>query len=466
MKLADALDFPQGRRPARSAPKLLPWLALAVAALWLAEMSASRPQAAKSSTEKQPPRTLQVDTHHGAAALRPRREDLPRLPAFLRPQAPVSAGGDVPTATAADEAHAIQLCQALGPAAPCDIQGVDCFCNGTCGQCETRRWHAMGPINWQAYAQGEYVGHWRLPHVPVYQLRVDDQLECIYRLTRDVQPTPYKLNVGDEVQIESFTDPNLNRNLIIQPDGTVTLRLLGEMRAAGLSVQELRGRLEDSYSKYYKMPSMTVTPLKVNTQLDDLRAAVDNRAGSGGQGRPAKVTPQGTIDLPGLNNIPAQGLTLDELKQEISFRYEHELGIGGIEVTPILTQRAPRFIYVLGEVNTPGRFTMEGPTTLIQALSMAGSWRVGANLRHVVVFRRGDDWRLMATRVNVQGALVMGNQPCPPGEIWLDDSDIVIVPKTPILIADDLINLYITRGVYAILPFSTFYSFNGTAIVE
>ncbi len=60
----------------------------------------------------------------------------------------------------------------------------------------------------------------------------------------------------------------------------------------------------------------------------------------------------------------------------------------------------------------------------------------------------------------------MGNQPCPPGEIWLDDSDIVIVPKTPILIADDLINLYITRGVYAILPFSTFYSFNGTAIVE
>ncbi len=332
--------------------------------------------------------------------------------------------------------------------------------------CRDKRWRAMGPIDWQAYAQGEYVGHWRTAHVPVYRLRVDDQLECVYRLTRDVQPDAYQLNVGDEVQVESFTDPNLNRNLVIQPDGTITLRLLGEVRAAGITVQDLRAKIEDLYTKFYKLPSITVTPLKVNTRLDDLRASVDNRAGQGGQGRPAVVTPQGTIDLPGLNNIPAQGLTLDEIKQEIDFRYAHELKIEGIEVTPILTKRAPRYIYVFGEVRTPGRFTMEGPTTLMQAVSLAGSWNIGANLRQIVIFRRGDDWRLMATMVNMQGTMLLNHQPCPAGEIWLDDSDIVMVPKSPILIADDLINLYITRGVYAVLPFSTFYSFNNAGVLQ
>ncbi|HEY2760927.1 MAG TPA: polysaccharide biosynthesis/export family protein [Pirellulales bacterium] len=368
----------------------------------------------------------------------------------------------------ADRIHPfeIQLCQALGPAAPCPIMGVDCAANGPCGcSCHEKGWHAMGPIDWQAYAQGEYVGHWRDAHVPIYRLRVDDTLECVYRITRNVQSDPYKLNVGDVVLVQSYTEDKINRELVIQPDGTITLLFLGEVRAAGLTVPELREKLEQAYTKYYKLPSISVTPLKVNTQLDDLRATVDNRAGSGGQGRPAKVTPQGTIDLPGLNNIPVQGLTLDELKQEIDLRYKDQLGIEGIEVTPILTQRAPRYVYVFGEVNTPGRYSLEGPTTLMQAISMAGSWKVGANLRQIAIFRRGDDWRLMATLVNMQGTMLLNCRPCPCGEIWIDDSDIVMVPKTPVLIADDLINLYFTRGLYSVLPFSTFYSFNQAATV-
>jgi polysaccharide biosynthesis/export protein len=385
----------------------------------------------------------------------------------VAPAKSAKAAGDNRTSRVVRVDSAVQPCQALGPAAPCPIMGVDCAVNGPCGcNCRDRRWRAMGPIDWQAYAQGEYVGHWRLPHVPVYRLRVDDQLECVYRLTRDVQPDPYRLNCGDIIKVESFTDVNLNRELVIQPDGSITLILLGEVRAAGLTVKELNTKIEDLYKKYYKLPSITVTPLKVNTQLDDLRAAVDNRAGVGGQGRPAIVTPQGTIDLPGLNNIPAQGLTLDELKQEIICRYQTELDIEGIEVTPILTQRAPRYFYVFGEVNAPNRFTMTGPTTLMQGISMAGSWRVGANLRQIAVFRRGDDWRLMATVVHMQSTMMFNHQPCPAGEIWLDDGDIVMVPKTPILIVDDFINLYFTRGIYAVLPFSTFYSFNNVGVLQ
>ena len=163
------------------------------------------------------------------------------------------------------------------------------------------------------------------------------------------------------------------------------------------------------------------------------------------------------------DSVAALGMTLDDLKREIDARYSAD--IEGVEVTPILVLRAPRFVYVLGEVHLPGRFVLEGPTTVMQALSMAGSWNVGANIKQIVVFRRSEDWRLMATMVNLHGALG-GKNPCPAGEIWLGDSDVVLVPKTEILKTDDFINLVFTRGIYGVMPFSTSYSFNRFATLH
>ena len=292
--------------------------------------------------------------------------------------------------------------------------------------------------------------------MPEYRLRVDDRLDMTYRLTRDETPNPYRLNVGDEIQVESFTDPDINRNLLIQPDGTITLRLLGQVHATGLTVTQLRDSLEKLYKKYYKIPAITVTPLKVNTKLEDLRAVIDRRAGIGGQSQFVRITPEGTVSLPAIGTVPAQGLTLPELQEELNERYRQV--VEGIQIIPILAERAPRYVFVVGEVNNPGRFELTGPTTAIQAISMAGSWRVGANLRQIVVFRRGDDWRLLATAINLEAAL-FGNQPCPPGEIWIDDSDIVIVPKSKILIADDFIDLVFTRGIYGVFPLTSQISF-------
>ena len=87
----------------------------------------------------------------------------------------------------------------------------------------------------------------------------------------------------------------------------------------------------------------------------------------------------------------------------------------------------------------------------MQAIARAGSWTNGANLRQVVVFRRGDDWRLMATMVDVRGGLY-GKRPVPADEIWLNDSDIVLVPKSPIEVLDEFIEQVFTRGVYAAVP--------------
>jgi len=347
----------------------------------------------------------------------------------------------------------VRPCQKLAPVACCPRTGVMCD-NCGCGACGHAgpTWDEAGPLPWQVFAQGEYIGPARIAHVPEYRLRVDDTLEFIYRQTRNATSKPYKFNVGDVLRIESFTDNNLDRQVTIQTDGTIPLRLLGQVRATGRTVEELRAHLEKSYKKFFKVrPEITVTPVEINTKMRDLLASVDRRAGEGGLTRRARITPEGTIQLPVIGSAPAQGLTLDELKREIDERYRGE--IEGLEVTPVLVARAPRFVYVLGEVRQPGRIELTGPTTVMQSIAMAGGWNVGGDLRQIVIFRRDEAWRLMATRLDLRASL-WGKEPCPADEIWLRDSDIVLVPKSPILRWNDFIELIFTRGLYGIVPVS------------
>lgn len=351
-----------------------------------------------------------------------------------------------------------------GSCSPPVIYGVDC--RDSSGPCEPQ-WSAARPLPWQALAQGEYVGPARTAHVHEYRLRVDDQLDFVFRFTHEESASAYRFGVGDELIVESLTDVSLNRGdlvqgrgLTIQSDGTITLPLLGPIPVARRTVEEVRLDVEERYQRYYKEPSITITPLKTNTKLEELRDSVDGRFGRGGQGLRTRVTPEGSIQLPAVGSVPAQGLTLTELEHEVEERYQQQVG-PGVEVTPVLTARAPTYVYVVGEVPNPGRYELVQPTTAIGAIALAGSWQIGGNVRQVVVFRRSADWCLMATKLDLQGAL-LGKSPCPSDDLWIRDQDIVVVPKSPVKRLDDALELLFTRGLYAIVPLQDVTLWNAT----
>jgi polysaccharide export outer membrane protein len=107
---------------------------------------------------------------------------------------------------------------------------------------------------------------------------------------------------------------------------------------------------------------------------------------------------------------------------------------------------------VLGEVKNAGRFEMTAPTTAMQAVALAGGFdRRAGNLRQIIVFRRDQNWQLVATKLDLSGALY-GRSPRPSDEIWLRDSDIVLIPAKPIQRLSDAVNLYLSNTVYAIFP--------------
>ena len=311
-------------------------------------------------------------------------------------------------------------------------------------------WANAGSVPWEAFGFGEYIGPHRAPHVGEYRLRVDDQLEFVYLLTREKSMEPYQLYVGDVIQISSAIDSSLSQEeLTVLSDGTISLSLIGRVRVAGKTVSDLQRELNDRYTKYVKNPAIVVQVTESDTPLRDLIQSVDATAGQGGQVRQATVSPDGTVQLPLVGSVPAIGLTLAEIGREVNARYR--LSIRGVEVTPVLIERAPRFIYVVGEVDQAGRFDLVGPTTAVQAVALAGGFEDGGNLRQVIVFRRDQNWRLTATKLDLAGAL-LGKKPNPSDEIWLRDSDIVLVPQKPIQRFSEAVNLYLTSTLYAIFP--------------
>lgn len=342
------------------------------------------------------------------------------------------------------------------PAAGRSLQGVDQFTTGRNGR--EGKWRDSEVVPWESMAYGEYIGPYRKPAVAEYRLRVNDQLELVYLRTREKSLEPYQLFVGDTIRILSAIDPSLSQeSLVIRPDGMISLSLIGQVVAAGKTIENLQIELDRKYTKFVKNPAMVVQVTQGETPLRDIITSVDATQGQGGQGRAATVSPDGTIQLPGLGSIPAIGLTLTELSREINARYQGRQG--GIEVTPILTQRAPRFIYVVGEVGQSGRFELVGPTTVMQALALAQGFNEGGNVRQVVVFRRDQNWRLTATKLDLNGAL-LGKRPHPSDEIWLRDSDIVLVPKKPIKRLSEAVNEYLTTTLYSIYPRALLFNFD------
>ena len=339
------------------------------------------------------------------------------------------------------------------------MMGVD---GNRCDQCEEPRWQDATMIPWERFSYGEYLGPHRTPHVPEYRIRVRDQLEFVFMLTREQTGQEYRIGVGDTIAIVTSIHAEYNQpRVLVLSDGSISLPLIGRVMVAGKTISELEKTINSRYiEEGVRMPQIVIQGIETNRKLQDLRDAVDARAGVGGQSRQAEVGPDGTIQLPKIHSVPAVGLTLKELAREVNARFREK--IDGIEVTPILVQRAPRVAYVLGEVVQPGRVELVGPTSAMQSIALAQGWNIGGNLRQIIVFRRDQNWNLMATRLDLAGAL-HGRRPHPSDEIWLRDGDIVLVPKQPIQRMADAIELYFTRSAFAIFPNQAFAFNFGTS---
>ena len=68
----------------------------------------------------------------------------------------------------------------------------------------------------------------------------------------------YFLQPGDTLDIKFLYNPELNENVTIRPDGKISLQMIDETRAGGLTPAQLNEALTKSYSSQLKQPRITV----------------------------------------------------------------------------------------------------------------------------------------------------------------------------------------------------------------
>ena len=89
----------------------------------------------------------------------------------------------------------------------------------------------------------------------------------------------YKIGPQDVVQIDVWKEPEISRTIPVRPDGKISVPLLHDVQAAGLTAMELATSLRDGLSKYLNNPQVNVTVTQINSRRVYLTGEV-TRAGA------------------------------------------------------------------------------------------------------------------------------------------------------------------------------------------
>ncbi|MGA2403213.1 MAG: polysaccharide biosynthesis/export family protein [Syntrophobacteraceae bacterium] len=181
-------------------------------------------------------------------------------------------------------------------------------------------------------------------------------------------PQEYRIAVGDKINVKLFYNPDLNQEVTVRPDGKISLLLVHEINAAGLTSSELTEQLTQSYAKHLQQP----------------------------------------------------------------------------EIAVIVQSFAGQRVFVGGEVGQPGVKDLVGPTSVLQAVAMAGGFKDTARTNEVIVIRRDENNKPFLIALDVKKAMTgLDLQQ----DIFLKSYDMVLVPKSNIADVDLWVQQYLASTV-------------------
>jgi polysaccharide export outer membrane protein len=76
----------------------------------------------------------------------------------------------------------------------------------------------------------------------------------------------YKIGPQDVVRIDVWKEPDISRIIPVRPDGKISLPLLKDIQASGLTTLELGKAIHDGLTKYLTDPEVTVTVTEINSR--------------------------------------------------------------------------------------------------------------------------------------------------------------------------------------------------------
>jgi polysaccharide biosynthesis/export protein len=134
------------------------------------------------------------------------------------------------------------------------------------------------------------------------------------------------------------------------------------------------------------------------------------------------VRPDGKVSYPLIGEVQAAGKTIKQIQEEISKRLEKF--VTDASVTVILLKTQYYKIFVTGKVNKPGEYLVGRPTTVLQAIAMAGGLTPYASPKSIKIVRKegGLDQVYPFNYKDVSKGLLLSQ------DIILSPGDVVVVP--------------------------------------
>jgi polysaccharide export outer membrane protein len=81
-----------------------------------------------------------------------------------------------------------------------------------------------------------------------------------------IPPADYVIGAEDVLSIVVWREKDLTADVMVRPDGKVSLPLLNDVEAAGLTPEELRMRLTEATARYVESPNVTVIVKAINSR--------------------------------------------------------------------------------------------------------------------------------------------------------------------------------------------------------
>ncbi len=86
----------------------------------------------------------------------------------------------------------------------------------------------------------------------------------------------YTVGVEDVLEISVWQNQDLSRTVIVRPDGKISLPLVDDIQAAGLSTQELKQAIIDKLKSYVAAPDVVVIVQQINSWRIYVQGEVQN----------------------------------------------------------------------------------------------------------------------------------------------------------------------------------------------
>lgn len=248
----------------------------------------------------------------------------------------------------------------------------------------------------------------------------------------------YRIGGGDTLLVNVWKNPELSQSVVVRPDGQITLPLIRDVKAEGLTAMELGKVLADRFASFVNAPNVTVTVSAPTSFLVYTQGAITNGVHSLAAPTTARqllaraggAMPEADLSrayiLRGDARIPVD-LTVSA-RGDKAAGADPFLAPGDSLAIPVREVTLGR-VLVVGEVTQPNALPYVEGMTLLDAFLGVGGGTAAADLKEVKIARQLGNGETTEIRVDVDELLKRGalqkNMVLAPG-------DIVFVPFKPL----------------------------------